>query len=87
MALVATKYPSLKILSHNQEHHGPLLPGLVKICQHMSSIRVIFLRRFLKKQEISRGGGGWVRKDWRNYIALRLKKKSNEGYVDVFKFG
>lgn len=76
MAPVATKYPSLAILSHNQEHHGPLLPVLVKIQQHMSStLPVIFLRRSLKKQEISRDGGGWVRKDWRNYIALRFKKK------------
>lgn len=75
MALIATKYPSLAILSHGQEHHGPLLPVLVKIHQHMSStLRVIFLRRSLKKQETSREGGGWVRKDWRNYMLLDFKK-------------
>lgn len=52
MALIATKYPSLAILSHDQEHHGPLLPVLVKIHQHMSStLRAIFLRRFLKSKK------------------------------------
>lgn len=75
MALIATKHPSLAILSHDQEHHGPVLPVLVKIHQHMSStLRVIFLRRSLKKQATFRERGGRVRKDWRNYMLLDFKK-------------